>query len=86
MQSWFHCNRTNDTQHNHINTRTELTKYDPRLAKLLAEVFKDNDWTYTSPKDRKEPLHLAGYDSGEAPRFVWPKEILEAFKKVEKKK
>src|SRR5262245_44544894 len=86
VQSWFHCNRTNDGQHNHVNTRAEVTKYDPRLAKLLGEVFKDNDWIYTAPRDRKEPLHLAGYDRSEAPRFVWPKEVLEAFQKAGKKK
>src|SRR5262245_47831205 len=38
VQSWFDCNLTNNHQHNHVGTREALKDYDPRLAKLLAEV------------------------------------------------
>ena len=77
VQSWFDCNRRNDPQHNDIATREKLKEYDPRLAALLAEVIKDNAWRYTPPSRRKEPGHLAGFDRTKAPRFVWPKELLE---------
>ena len=44
VQSWFDCNGSNDAQHNDIDHREKLQKYDPRLAKLLAEVFRENAW------------------------------------------
>lgn len=71
VQSWFHCNRTNDRQHNHVNDRATLRQYDASLTKLLEEVFRNNDWLYVVPSRRKEAAHLAGYDRSHAPTFRW---------------
>jgi len=82
VQSWFECNRANDNQHNDIDTRAELKGYDPGLAALLEEVFGDTPWTYTKPTKREDPqelAHLAGFDRGVAPEFVWPEEIVAAY-------
>ena len=32
-----------------LNTRAQLTEYDPALASILSEVFKGNDWRYECP-------------------------------------
>jgi hypothetical protein len=85
LQSWFHCNRTNDSQHNHVNSRDEVKKYDPRLAKLLEEAFPKNDWIYTPPTKRKEPDHLKGYDRSKAPKFAWPEQISKDYDEYQKK-
>lgn len=86
VQSWFDTNRVNDNQHNYVATRELLRHYDPRLARLIAEVFRDNEWRYVPPAKRLEPGHLAGYDRGKAPRFVWSKEVIEAFEKNQKER
>jgi hypothetical protein len=91
VQSWFDCNQVKNIDHNGENTREKLQKYDPRLADLLAEVFKDNAWRYTFPDKRSEPAHLKGFDRSMSPRFVWPPEMVRAYdeyqarKKAEKK-
>lgn len=49
VQSWFDCNRQNNYNHNHINTREELKAYDPNLADFIAKAFahkKETDWRY----------------------------------------
>jgi len=81
VQTWFNTNRQNDSQHNHVNTRTELKEYDPDLAKLVEEVFGDTPWRYTKVTDRKggELDHLKGYDPSKAPKFVWPRRVREGF-------
>jgi hypothetical protein len=72
VQSWFDTNRENDFEHNHVNTRVELKKYDAQLAKLVAEVFGDGKWRYQRPADRKPAsAHLKGYDPKQAPAFKW---------------
>ncbi len=72
VQSWFDTNRENDFEHNHVNTREELKEYDPRLAKLVAEVFGNSDWRYVHPSQRQNtPAHLVGYDPQQAPVFGW---------------
>lgn len=72
VQSWFGTNREDDHDHNHVNTRAELQKYDPGLAKLVAEVFGKNDWRYVRPADRRPAsAHLKGYDAKAAPKFAW---------------
>jgi hypothetical protein len=78
-QSWFDTNRENDNQHNGINTRAELKKYDPRLAALLTEVFGDRPWRYQRPQERtaEDRVHLAGWDFEKSPRFAWPKELVD---------
>jgi hypothetical protein len=85
-QAWFHCCREALEDKRVMNGRDELKKYDPGLAKLLDEVFHDNDWVYTLPEKRKELPHLAGYDAKKLPHFAWPKEVLEAWEKYEKEK
>lgn len=79
VQSWFDCNRENDYEHNHVNTRAELVAYDPALAALVKEVFGDGAWRYRKPRERSGDAHLAGYDAGKAPRFAWPQELTEAY-------
>ena len=76
-QSWFNNNRENDKEHNHINTRKELIAYDPPLAKILQEVFGDNNWSYHKPNERPESerCHLKGFDPKNSPKFVWPDEL-----------
>ena len=73
VQSWFDTNRANDDQHNDVDTREKLKKYDPKLAKLIAEVYGDHTWRYARPKARRgEGLsHLEGFDVSKAPRFQW---------------
>jgi len=49
VQSWFDANRTAnpaDGLHNHVGTRAALKKYDPELAKLIAEVFRSEKWRW----------------------------------------
>jgi hypothetical protein len=79
VQSWFDCNRENDSVHNHVNTREELKEYDPALAALIEEVFGDGPWRYQRPEARGESErgHLAGYNASAAPRFRWRQEIAE---------
>lgn len=75
-QSWFDTNRRNDREHNDIDTREKLRKYDPDLAKLLAEVYGDGEWRYVRPQHRRpaERKHLEGFNAAKAPTFAWPKE------------
>lgn len=78
VQSYFACNRTNDRDHNHVNSRQDLLRYDPDLAKLIAEVFRDADWTYVRPEKRTDKAHLQGLDTSKMPAFVWPERLREA--------
>lgn len=75
VQSWFDCNRSKDRQHNGIALREELQKYDPRLAQLVAEVFRSNGWRYRPPSRRSHPGHLAGLDRNRLPTFSWPQRL-----------
>lgn len=76
VQSWFDTNRPPDDQHNEIDTREELQKYDPRLSALILEVFGENAWRYVKPENRPEAAkgHLTGFDRAMAPRFSWKEE------------
>jgi hypothetical protein len=73
VQSWFACNRPTDP----VNDRATLRTYDPPLAALLAETFRDNPWTYVRP-DRRDPPspHLAGFDPTQVQPFAWPAELI----------
>lgn len=73
VQDWFDNNRFNDALHNHVHTRAALKEYDPALAALCAEVLGDGSWRYVKPAQRSDAdrAHLAGWDTSEAPRFVW---------------
>lgn len=77
VQSWFDDNRENDHDHNHVNTRAELTEYDPGLADLCREVFGDTELKYTKPATRLTG-HLEGYDPSKTPTFVWPERLRKA--------
>ncbi|MEO0413313.1 MAG: hypothetical protein AAF226_00005, partial [Verrucomicrobiota bacterium] len=80
VQSWFDTNREDDHDHNHVNTRKELIEYDNEAAKLMREIFGDNDWRYIRPDLRNGgDGHLEGYDVSAAPKFVWPEAIVKAF-------
>src|SRR5258706_11374271 len=73
-QSWFDCNAHNNASHGDIDTRDKLKKYDPRMADLLAQVYRDNDWRYTptTQRNEKDSPHLSGFDRSTAPIFKWP--------------
>jgi hypothetical protein len=74
VQDWFNCNLVPpDFQHNEVNTREELNRYDPGVSALAAEVFGDTSWRYVPPnlRDARERGHLAGYDPAKAPVFSW---------------
>ena len=81
VQSWFDNNRENDHDHNHVNTREELIKYDPRLAEICREVFGDTELRYTKPATRLNG-HLKGYDPANAPTFVWPERLNKAREQI----
>ena len=77
VQSWFDTNREHDHEHNHVNTRAELQRYDPALAKLLEEIFGDTEWRYTPATERTNLAHLHGFNPVYSPRFEWPPELME---------
>ena len=77
--SWFNGpNRNSNVAH----TRLALKKYDPRLAKLLTEVFGDRNWRYTPPATRTHLPHLQGFNPQEAPIYQRPPELLELEKQL----
>jgi len=84
VQSYFDTNRPPDNDHNDVRTREDLKKYDPRLHALIAEAFKETEWRYVRPADRKEKGHLEGYDPTTAKRFVWPKGLEKLIPRVKK--
>lgn len=49
VQSYFDANLENHSQHNEVNTRAELERYDPALFALVAEVFGPGDWRPACP-------------------------------------
>lgn len=84
VQSWFDTNRANDDQHNHVDTRAELKEYDPRLARLLEEVFGDEEWRYVAPRERVGQAHLAGWLPASNPSFAWPPAVVQAWEQHER--
>ncbi len=81
VQSWFDNNREPDHDHNHVNTRKELKAYDAGLAALCEEVFGETKLVYTKPHTRLRG-HMTGYDPRTSPKFVWPKRLDEAKRKI----
>ncbi len=76
VQSWFGTNRENDAEHNDVDTREELTAYDPRLSVFLSQVFGDNTWQYERSDLRTDNIeHLSGFDRAAAGEFVWPDDL-----------
>ena len=57
------------------NTRQALKVYDPGIAALLAEVYGDSGWRYTSPAARIHLPHLQGFNPQDSPAFEWPQEL-----------
>lgn len=56
VQSWFDANleaNPADGIHNEINTREELKKHDPKLARLIARYFPEDAWKWSPPKGSK---------------------------------
>ncbi|MEJ6700432.1 MAG: hypothetical protein QNL01_05615 [Akkermansiaceae bacterium] len=67
VQAWYNTNRTMDHDHNHIETRAQLKKYDPMLAKLCKDLLGDGQWRFVSPRERAGKGHLKGYDPTKSP-------------------
>lgn len=84
VQSWFDCNQKPNHDHNEIDTRKELTAYDPELAKLIASVFRTGKWRYTPPSKRKKQAHLQGYNPTTSPTFAWDPELVRWYVEYEK--
>lgn len=55
VQSYFDTNDNNNTQHNGVDTREKLEKYDPEFFALLDKVFKQNKWHYERPGKQRPP-------------------------------
>ena len=75
FQIWFDTNRTMDHDHNHIETRDQLIKYDPYLSAFCMEVLKENEWKFESPRSRAGKEHLKGFDPANSPVVVDPEHI-----------
>lgn len=73
VQSWFDCNRENDSVHNHVNTRDELKTHDPELYALIRSVFIDESYRYvrSDSAERKNEPHLKNLDRNALPKFRW---------------
>lgn len=84
VQSWFNNNRPPDHDHNHVDTREELLKYDPGLAALCKEVFGETELKYTKPTTRLHG-HMEGYDPSKAPTFKWPARLKEVKEEIRRK-
>ena len=70
---WFYPKVVGDSSYNYVNTRQALKEYDPGLAALLAEVYGDSGWRYTSPAARIHLPHLQGFNPQDSPTFQgWP--------------
>jgi hypothetical protein len=84
VQSWFECNREGDREHGQINTREEISKNDPRLAKLIQSKLGLFPWKYVPISKRlSQNTHLSGYNPKEEIPFAWPKDLLAWHKKFE---
>ena len=54
VQSYFDTNAPKGWEHNGIDTREKLEKYDPELFKLIDGVFKQSKWRYVR-YDKRHP-------------------------------
>jgi len=83
-QAWFDCaaQRKDPTVHSGIWYREQLKTYDPRLARLLADIYGDGPWRYIRTDGRplrvgdivltrtpEELAHLQGLDRALIPAF-----------------
>ena len=78
FQIWFDTNRTMDHDHNHIETREQILKYDPYFSAFLAKVLLPSKWRFKSPRERAGKEHLAGFDPEKSPKVVDPDHIKDA--------
>ena len=78
FQIWFDTNRTMDHDHNHIETREQILKYDPHFSKFLSKVLLPTEWRFISPRERAGEAHLAGFDPSQSPVVIDPDHIKEA--------
>ncbi len=53
------------------------------MAELVGRELRNSNWRYRRPDDRNYAGHLKGYDPKKAPKFAWPPELLEWYKKYE---
>lgn len=72
VQSWFTCNRVNDSEHGQVNSPQQVREHDPRGAALLVEIFGDEPWKWVRAEDRWNEPHLATLDRKTLPRYQWP--------------
>ena len=70
-EAWFNP-KTTASFDRFGDTREDLKAYDPEVAALIAEVYGDGEWRYTSPKTRLHQQHLQGFDPQHSPTFQWP--------------
>ena len=70
-EAWFNP-KTTASFDRFGDTREDLKAYDPAVAALIAEVYGDGEWRYTSPKTRLRQQHLQGFDPQHSPTFQWP--------------
>ena len=70
-EAWFNP-RTTASFDRFGDTREDLKAYDRAVAALIAEVYGDGEWRYTSPKTRLGQQHLQGFDPQNSPTFQWP--------------
>ena len=78
FQCWYNTNRTMDHDHNHIQTREQLIKYDPVGAKLCEDVLGKPEWRFVSPRERAGKGHLKNFDSTKGPKVIDPPHIEKA--------
>ena len=77
VQSWFNTNRENDRDHGFIDTRKELKKADPQLARLIKEILGDSEWRYQLPQKRNQvSSHLLGFSYKAEKPFAWPNNLI----------
>lgn len=85
VQSWYDCNRANDREHGKIDSREDLIRSDPRLAKLIQEKLGEQNWRYVHISKRVlNEQHLKGFNSQDEQPFAWPKELIEWHEKFAK--
>ena len=69
----YWADKTNAWFYPESRRRQALKVYDPGIAILLAEVYGDSEWRYTSPTERTHLPHLQGFDPQDSPISQgWP--------------
>lgn len=76
VQAFFDCDRQNNWNHNHINTREELMDYDPDMAAFIRDIFRitdENDWRYKplAKQPLVQPTEALHNPEGKFPKYIW---------------